>query len=189
MLGCQAARWWVGLTPPTEEPPDEALWKQDAEETASALHEELQRLAGGKLTVRLLVRELLRAGALALADGADEDVEREDLQDRVLEEVVAAASLFGDGARGAVAQAVGNAATEQADAEDYAQSLAYGWPSVGDEPTVPRAPGRFAKSFPLKFPMGVGDLPSRCRTRSTCSIFSGFPGPGGRTATAWLGHW
>ena len=57
-----------------------------------------------------------------------------------------------------MAQAAGNAATEQVDAEDYAQSLAYGWPSVGAEPTVPRAPGRFAKSFPLKFPMGVGDL-------------------------------
>ena len=27
-----------------------------------------------------------------------------------------------------------------------------------DEPTQMRAPGRFAKSFPLKFPMGIADL-------------------------------
>ena len=31
---------------------------------------------------------------------------------------------------------------EEADADDYAQSLAYGWPAVHDEPTLPRAPGR-----------------------------------------------
>ncbi len=158
VLGGQVVRWWVALRPPAEEPRDEELWKQDAEDTASALYAELARLAGGKLTVRLLVQELLRAGALALAGGEDQGSELEDLVERALEEFVGAASMFGDAATGAVAQGAGNAATEEADAEAYAQSLAYGWPTVHDEPTVPRAPGRFAKSFPLKFPMGIGDL-------------------------------
>ena len=72
--------------------------------------------------------------------------------------MVAAANMFGDTAAGAVAQGDGNAASAEADAEEYAQSLAYGWPGVHDEPTQPRSPGRVAKSFPLKCPMGVADL-------------------------------
>ena len=76
----------------------------------------------------------------------------------MLEELVGAANMFGDTASGAVAQGDGNAATEQDDAERCAESLAYGWPTVHDEPTAPSAPGRFAKSFPLKFPMGIADL-------------------------------
>ena len=108
--------------------------------------------------MRLLLRELLRAGALTLAEGEGVVAEREDLESRVLEEIVAAAGMFGDGARGTVQQGERTAAAEEADAEDYARSLAYGWPAVHDEPTLPRAPGRFAKSFPLKFPMGIADL-------------------------------
>ena len=46
-----------------------------------------------------------------------------------------------------------------------AQSVAYGWPSRADEATVPRQPGRFTKSFPLEFPMGIGDLDDDSRTR------------------------
>ncbi len=78
--------------------------------------------------------------------------------ERVLEELVGAANMFGDGGRGAIAQGEGTAATEEAETEEFAESLAYGWPTVHDEPTAMRAPGRFAKSFPLKFPMGVADL-------------------------------
>ena len=77
---------------------------------------------------------------------------------RVLEELVGAANMFGDASSGAVAESFATAATEDAEAQELAESLAYGWPAVHDEPTLPRAPGRFAKSFPLKFPMGVADL-------------------------------
>ena len=71
VLGGVVARWWVGLAVPDEEPPDNVLAKDSSEETVSALHGELCRLVGGKLTVRLLLRGLLRAGALTLADGED----------------------------------------------------------------------------------------------------------------------
>ena len=39
-----------------------------------------------------------------------------------------------------------------------AERLVYGWPSKDAEPTNVMSPGRFVKSFPLDFPMGVGDL-------------------------------
>ena len=41
---------------------------------------------------------------------------------------------------------------------DIARSIAYGWPSVDREPTGVRQGARFVKAFPLKFPMGIGDL-------------------------------
>ena len=133
------ARWWVGLAVSSEEAPDDVLAKEDAEETLAALYEELCLFVGGKLTVRLLVKELLRAGALTLSEVEGEDVEREELEGRLLEEIVGAAGMFGDGARGALQQGERNAVAEEADAEDFAQSLAYGWPAVHDAPTLPRA--------------------------------------------------
>jgi hypothetical protein len=39
-----------------------------------------------------------------------------------------------------------------------AQTLVYGWPSVEQEATLPRNVGRFPKSFPVDFPMGIADL-------------------------------
>ena len=76
----------------------------------------------------------------------------------VLGEFVGAANMFGDAARGPVAQRFGTAATETLEAQEFAGSLAYGWHAVHDEPTLPRTPGRFAKSFPLKFRMRMADL-------------------------------
>ena len=93
VLGGQVARWWVRLQPPAEEPLDGDIWKQDAEDTAAGLYEELLRLAGGKLTVRLFVVELLCAGALTLAGAKAEAGEREDLTEPALEEFVSAASM------------------------------------------------------------------------------------------------
>ena len=95
---------------------------------------------------------------LELPPHSDEHAAHEDLVDRVLEEIVSAASMIGDAVAGGVFETVGNAAADEADAERLAGQLAYGWPAVHDEPTPPRSFGRFAKSFPLKFPMGVGDL-------------------------------
>ena len=39
-----------------------------------------------------------------------------------------------------------------------AERLVYGWPSRDADPTGARSLGRFVKSFPLDFPMGIGDL-------------------------------
>ena len=58
---------------------------------------------------------------------------REDLVDRLLEEFVCAANMFGDTSRGALAQGFGTAATEDAETHEYAEALAYGWPAVHDE--------------------------------------------------------
>ena len=41
---------------------------------------------------------------------------------------------------------------------EIAENIVYGWPKVDQDPTQRMSPGRFVKSFPLKFPMGVGDL-------------------------------
>ena len=72
--------------------------------------------------------------------------------------MVAVASLAGGMETGAIAQGGRTAAEEDAEAEQVAERLAYGWPDVDDEPTNPRLAGRFAKSFPLLYPMGVADM-------------------------------
>ena len=77
----------------------ESVCKEDAEETAADLYEELRRLACDRLTARWLALRLLKEEALALVDGE----KIEDLVDRVLGEMVAAANMFGDTAAGAVA--------------------------------------------------------------------------------------
>ena len=81
---------------------------------------------GGSITVLLFLTGMLRNNVVRLGEGEDREAERQDLECRLLEEIVAAAGLFGDGSRGAVQQGEGNAAAEQVDAEDHAQSLAYG---------------------------------------------------------------
>ena len=43
------------------------------------------------------------------------------------------------------------------------------WPTILEQPTSEIADGRFAKSFPLKFPMGVAD-PRQPRLRSDYSF-------------------
>ena len=168
---------------------EDTLWKEGPEETAADLYAELCRLCGGKLTTRSLVDQLLGASALALSDGD----QVEDLIERVLGTLAGAANMFGDSGAGALARDDGNAGAEQADAAEYAESLAYGWPAVHDEHTLPRAPGHFAKSFPLKFPMGVADLfddrDSPVTPPSTPSTYSGCLGLGARTGVAWPGLW
>ena len=76
----------------------------------------------------------------------------------MLEELVGAANMFGDAPNGAVTGSFTLAAMDDAEAQELAESLAYGWPAVHDEPTLPRAQGRFAKSCPMKSPMGRGSF-------------------------------
>jgi len=51
-----------------------------------------------------------------------------------------------------------NHGDEDAEVLRTAERLVYGWPSKQAEPTGAVSDGRFVKSFPLDFPMGVGDL-------------------------------
>ena len=41
---------------------------------------------------------------------------------------------------------------------EVARNIVHGWPTVENDPTPRRQFGRFVKAFPLKFPMGIGDL-------------------------------
>ena len=88
-------------------------WKVYHEETASDFLAKLRSLEaeGGVLTTRRLVVVLLFAGALQQLEAATAGDAREDLVDRVLEELVGAANMFGDASSGAVAQRFGTAAT------------------------------------------------------------------------------
>ena len=111
-VGGHVARWWVQQRPGGEPSSEDTLWKEDPEETAADLYAELCRLCGGKLTTRSLADQLLGASALALPDGDQVG----GLVDRVLEELVGAANMFGDSGAGALARGDGNAGAEQADA-------------------------------------------------------------------------
>ena len=51
-----------------------------------------------------------------------------------------------------------NQGDEDAEVLRTAERLVYGWPSKQAEPTGAVSDGRFVKSFPLDFPMGMGDL-------------------------------
>ena len=171
VLGAGVARWWAQAEV-SEDAVDECE-KHEPEETASGFYAKVRVALGGAVTLRLLTRHLLERKALELPPHSDEHAAHEDLVDRVLEEIVSASSMIADAAAGGVFETVGNAAADEADAERLAGQLAYGWPAVHDEPTPPCSFGRFVKSFPLKFPMGVGDLfdadrPRPVATRSAC---------------------
>ena len=47
---------------------------------------------------------------------------------------------------------------EEEDAVRMAERLVYGWPGQESEPSGVASVGRFVKSHPLDFPMGIGDL-------------------------------
>jgi hypothetical protein len=157
-LGNLVVRWWVGRGVADEASTAED-WKHDSDATVYDLFLQLSggSSGDGPFTVKTLCRELSGCGALTLEDPASYE-EREDLVERLLEEMVAVASLAGGMETGAIAQGGRTAAEEDAEAEQVAERLAYGWPDVDDEPTNPRLAGRFAKSFPLLYPMGVADM-------------------------------
>jgi hypothetical protein len=89
----------------------------------------------------------------------DEDVE---VVECVRQELyIVAGHFLSESSRGAM-----DAPVETEDVEDQSLRVArelaeqpqIGWPLVGREPTMPRAPGRFSKSHPLEIPMGIADL-------------------------------
>ena len=87
-------------------------------------------------------------------------VAKECLLDDVLHELTIASMYRGSGAdddRGAMKED-GDRPDDEEEALRTAERLVYGWPSRGTDPTGAHSRGRFVKSFPLEFPMGIGDL-------------------------------
>ena len=128
-LGGLVARWWVRLAPSDEAEEKlhaDELRKEHVEDTTVTLFEELKGVLGGRLTVRTLAGELLRAGVLSVPGAGAAADEREDLVERVLEELVGAANMFADTSAGAVAQGAATAATEEAESE--AVAAFFTWP-------------------------------------------------------------
>ena len=93
--------------------------------------------------------------------GTDFQVAGDQAEDALLDQVLAELHVVSD--RVAFLQGNGcmEAREEGEDPEETAQALAgslvHGWPTVEKEPEGLRSPGRFAKCFPLEFPMGVSD--------------------------------
>ena len=52
----------------------------------------------------------------------------------------------------------GEAVDPEQEALRLAESLVFGYPSRAADPTHPREEGRFCKSFPLEYPMGIADM-------------------------------
>ena len=80
------------------------------------------------------------------------------LMDEVLLELQVVASLpagFDD--QGCMEEPI-NYGDEDAEVLRTAERLVYGWPSKQADPTGAVTEGRFVKSFPLDFPMGIADL-------------------------------
>ena len=79
------------------------------------------------------------------------------VMDDVLHELTIASMYKGSGAnydRGAVKEDV-DRPDEEEEALRTAERLVYGWPSRSADPTGAHSRGRFVKSFPLDFPMGI----------------------------------
>ena len=145
-----------------------ARFKAMEEETAVDFFGKIKLALDGPVRVRSLVEWLVGrggvGGAFALAedlDAAQRTAALQLLAEEVLEELSCAGAhmtLFKDSAAMDL-----DAGREVADEEENvrtAERLAYGWPSRSDDATLSRHPGRFEKSFPLEFHMGIGGLHS-----------------------------
>ena len=96
------------------------------------------------------------AGLGGAADGIAEDV----VLDEVLHELTIAAKFRGggaDGETGCVKEPL-DQPDEEEEAVQTARRLVFGWPIKNEDPTGAHSRGRFAKAFPLDFPMGIADL-------------------------------
>jgi len=170
-FGYAVQRWWADLAT-CEEGAVEGV-KSDEDETTVELfrrmREDVVQAAAAEaqegvvvvkdqmLWLPRMVEWLEQRMGPGLGSGG-QGVAEENVVDEVLHELTIAARFKGgDDDRGCVKEPV-----ELADAEEEAlrsaERLVYGWPSRNDEPTGVRSAGRFAKAFPLDFPMGIGDL-------------------------------
>ena len=115
----------------------------------------------GRLTVQTLVLWCATNKIKGFISDSSDDVDVDQLAEEVeLELCIATEHFASSTSRGCM-----EAATVEDDPEGQALKLAqnlaapqYGWPRISEEPAPFREPGRFAKAFPLSFPMGIADM-------------------------------
>ena len=177
-LGEAVAQWWVAL--PFGEEGDVEAWKVGNEENLADLYRRVvadvraaagqdevgaasslelrasARRTGGVLTAEALAfwcRDCVGEAFQCVGDGVWEEL----LDDLRMELAVVGDRVEMSRSTGTVEGQEPTYDVEE-ESERLAQKLVHGWPAVEAEPTPLRAPGRFVKSFPLEFPMGVADL-------------------------------
>ena len=106
------------------------------------------------LTVSALVKWL----QVRMGDGLRLGISPELVFDDVIHELEIARRLKGLDDDKACIREPENERDVEEDALRTAERLVYGWPSREADPTGAYSYGRFAKAFPLDFPMGIGDL-------------------------------
>ena len=176
--GMSVARWFVGLDVVEEGGSEEAVKKADDETTVDLFRRimedlKLQAKEEGQETRRY---PLVKDGMVFLPKmvewfekhigfGLGLQVEqRECSRDMVMDDVLHELVLADVGRGGGLTQDKGlmrddaDQPDEEEDALHIAQRLVYGWPNKNEEPTGACTRGRFVKSFPLEFPMGIADL-------------------------------
>jgi len=164
-LGSALGKWWAAL-PSSPEGDIEALkFRGDdtpldfyAQIVADCRKQEL--LDGDVLTVDALVKWCLRRIGEDFA--SDLVADEEEMLDFMRMELRGVMDRFSMSDNTCAMERLPDCADADEEAQAAAQAAAgktvMGWHSVSGDPTVPRAPGREAKAFPLDFPMGIGGL-------------------------------
>ena len=167
-LGRELSAWWRDL--PAMDEGDVQGWKASGDEVASDLFariradmQERDWLEAGAVTVRGLAR-WCRASVSKIFGGEDM-TSVEEVADFMWMELRVVVEQFFDTHSGGAMDEGPERPDVDVEARDAAQKVVYGYPGQAREPTKFEAEGRFAKSHPLEFPMGIGDLfdPSRPR--------------------------
>ena len=160
--GLEFARWWVNKDLDEEGVID--AMKLVADDSATDLFDRIcTAVASGKTQADPKVPE----GAVALVDlvawiqehGVLQDCEDDEalMDELLLEFQIVSDRGGGFDDQGCMEEPL-NQHNEDDEALRTAERLVYGWPSKQAEPTGAVSDGRFVKTFPLDFLMGVGDL-------------------------------
>ena len=161
-LGDVVQKWWCEL-PPAPEGDEVGLrrsWGDNSADLFAAIRAEVSvetKCVEGGIPVRALTSWLAEQIGESFSVGGSRDEEA--LLDQMLFELKICEEV-GSGAFDSTAgmeEPEGGHDPER-ESLDIAQGIVHGWPTVEKDPTVMRQIGRFVKAFPLKFPMGIGDL-------------------------------
>ena len=163
-LGFCVARWWAGLELSTEE--NRTPLKLADEETCVSLFRRLRegvcaRASDAAPDGQDHVSVADMVGWLREHMGESFQLPDMSEESELVDEVLLELHVVSDRTAAVVSNGCMEELGEAEDPEEAAlrlgERLAYGWPAVESEPQGFRASGRFAKSFPLAFPLGIGD--------------------------------
>jgi len=161
-LGGVVQKWWSEM-PPAAEGEEVGLrrnWADNSADLFASIRAEITaetKFPEGLIDVRALVLWFRDQIGEAFAVGGSQD--EEDLFDEMLLELKPCREFVSDGLNtGGCMEAPEGGRDNEDEALEIARNIVHGWPTVDDVPTRRRMIGRFVKSFPLKFPMGIGDL-------------------------------